>query len=284
VTVLMLLVTRDSGVIHAVETSNSESLTIDCVDRLSHANERLKAKNAIQALAVDLSALDKPELEALRVLMLASPDLPVLVLGDDDDLALRAEWLALGAQDFLLKSTFDGSHFRCAVHNSIARKAREIAVFDDNERAQVTLASIGDGVLSTNNRWVVSFINPIAEKLTGWNCAQAAGRHVSEVFQVLDGVTRTRIMPQVELAIEKGRTIMLPPNCVLVQRGGQELHIEDSAAPIFNTNGEFAGMVVVFHDVSESRAATQKMSHLAEHDVLTALPNRALLNDRLERL
>ena len=282
VTVLMLLVTRDSGVIQAADDSNSESLTIDCVDRLSHASERLKAQNAIQALAVDLSSLDKPELEALRGLMLVSPDLPVLVLGDDDDLALRAEWLALGAQDFLLKNTFDGSHFRCAVHNSIARKAREMAVFDDNERAQVTLASIGDGVLSTNNRWLVSFINPIAEKLTGWNCAQAAGRHVSEVLQVLDGVTRAPIMPQMELAIEKGRTIMLPPNCVLVQRDGQELHIEDSAAPILNINGEFAGMVVVFHDVSESRAVRQKMSHLAEHDVLTALPNRALLNDRLE--
>jgi diguanylate cyclase (GGDEF)-like protein len=99
---------------------------------------------------------------------------------------------------------------------------------------------------------------------------------------VLDGVTRARIMPQMELAIEKGRTIMLPPNCVLVQRDGQELHIEDSAAPIYDSRGEFAGVVVVFHDVSESRALTQRMSHLAEHDVLTSLPNRALLNDRLE--
>jgi diguanylate cyclase (GGDEF)-like protein/PAS domain S-box-containing protein len=281
-TMLVLLVTRDRGLLHAAESFNSDSLTIDYVDRLSHANERLKAQNATQALAVDLSALDKPELEALRVLMLASPNLPVLVLGDDDDFAPRAEWLALGAQDFLLKSTLDGNHFRSAVHNSVARKAREIAVFDDNERAQVTLASIGDGVLSTNDRWVVSFINPIAEKLTGWDCAQAVGRHVSEVFQVLDGVTRAPIISQMELAIEKGRTVILPPNCLLVQRDGQELHIEDSAAPILNINGECGGMVVVFHDVSESRAVTQKMSHLAEHDVLTALPNRALLNDRLE--
>lgn len=280
-TVVVLLGARDRGLIHAAKSSNSESLTIDYVDSLSHANERLKAQSAVQALVVDLSALVKPELEALRVLMLASPDLPVLVLGDDDDLALQAGLLAQGAQDFLLKSTLDGSSFRRAVRHSIARKAREVAVVDDHERAQVTLASIGDGVLSTNNRWVVSFINPIAEKLTGWVCAQAVGRHISEVFQVLDGDTRARIMPQMEMAIEQGRTIMLPPNCVLVQRDGQELHIEDSAAPIINIGGDFDGMVVVFHDVSESRAVTQKMSHLAEHDVLTALPNRALLNDRL---
>jgi diguanylate cyclase (GGDEF)-like protein len=85
-----------------------------------------------------------------------------------------------------------------------------------------------------------------------------------------------------ELAIQKGRTIILPSNCVLVRRDGQELHIADSAAPIHNLSGEFAGIVVVFHDVSESRAITQKMSHLAEHDELSSLPNRALLNDRLE--
>jgi len=281
VTVRVLLVTHDRGLIHAAESFKSESLTIDYVDRLSQAIEQPKAQNAIQALAVDLCALSKRELEALRVLMVASPDLPVLVLGDDEDLTLQAGLLAQGAQDFLLKSTLDGGTFRRAVHNSIARKEREIAVFNDNERAQITLASIGDGVLSTNNRWIVSFINPIAEKLTGWDCAQAVGRHVSEVFQVLDGVTRARIMPQMEQAIEKGRTIILPPNCVLVRRDGHELHIEDSAAPILNISGEFAGMVVVFHDVSASRAVTQKMSHLAQHDVLTALPNRALLNDRL---
>ena len=281
-TALVLLVTRDRGLIHAAQSSNSESLSVDYVDRLSHANERLKAQSAAQALVVDLSALDKPDPEGHRALMLASPDLPVLVLGEEEDLALQAGLIAQGAQDCLLKSTLDGSSFRRAVHNSMARKAREIAVLDDSERAQVTLASIGDGVLSTNSRWVVSFINPIAEKLTGWHGAQAVGRHVCEVFQVLDGVTRAPIVPQMEVAIEKGRTILLPPNCVLVQRDGQELHIEDSAAPILNVRGEFAGMVVVFHDVSESRAVTQKMSHLEEHDVLTALPNRALLSDRLE--
>ncbi len=153
---------------------------------------------------------------------------------------------------------------------------------DDNERARVTLASIGDAVLSTDNKWVITFMNPIAEKLTGWTCSQAVGRHIAEVFQVLDGVTRAPLMTQIETAVGTGSTIILPPNCVLVRRDGQELHIDDSAAPIHDVGGEFAGMVVVFHDVSESRAMTQKMSHLAEHDVLTCLPNRALLTDRLE--
>ena len=280
---LALLITRDRGLIKsAVESSEVESLTIEYVDRLADATDRLKLHDAIQALVVDLSQFDKHELEALRVLMHAAPNMPVLVVGDDDDLARHAALLAQGAQDLLLKSNLDGGALRRAVRNAMARKAREVAVFNDNERARVTLASIGDAVLSTDSSWLVTFINPIAEELLGWTCLQAVGRHVSEVFQVLDGTSRERIVPQMEQAIQKGRTIILPPNCVLVRRDGQELHIEDSAAPIYDLSGEFAGMVVVFHDVSESRAITQKMSHLAEHDELTSLPNRALLNDRLE--
>ena len=280
---LALLITRDRGLIKsAVESSEVESLTIEYVDRLADATDRLKLHDAIQALVVDPSQFDKHELEALRVLMHAAPNMPVLVLGDDDDLTRHAALLAQGAQDLLLKSNLDGGALRRAVRNAMARKAREVAVFNDNERARVTLASIGDAVLSTDSGWLVSFINPIAEELLGWNCLQAVGQHVSDVFQVLDGTTRERIVPQMEQAIQKGRTIILPSNCVLVRRDGQELHIEDSAAPIYDLSGEFAGMVVVFHDVSESRAITQKMSHLAEHDALTSLPNRALFNDRLE--
>lgn len=280
---LALLITRDRGLIeNTVESSEVESLTIECVDRLADATDRLKLHDAVRALVVDLSPFDKHEIEALRVLLHAAPNMPVLVVGDDNDLTRHAALLAQGAQDLLLKSNLDGGGLRRAVRNALARKARELAVFNDNERARVTLASIGDAVLSTDSSWLVSFINPIAEKLMGWSCAQAVGRHVSEVFQVLDGITRERIVPQMELAIQKGRTIILPSNCVLVRRDGQELHIEDSAAPIHDLSGEFAGMVVVFHDVSESRAITQKMSHLAEHDELTSLPNRALLNDRLE--
>jgi diguanylate cyclase (GGDEF)-like protein/PAS domain S-box-containing protein len=265
-----------------VESSEVESLTIEYVDCLADATDRLKLHDAVRALVVDLSPFDKHEIEALRVLLHAAPNMPVLVVGDDNDLTRHAALLAQGAQDLLLKSNLNGGGLRRAVRNALARKAREVAVFNDNERARVTLASIGDAVLSTDSSWLVSFINPIAEKLMGWTCAQAVGRHVSEVFQVLDGITRERIVPQMELAIQKGRTIILPSNCVLVRRDGQELHIEDSAAPIHDLRGEFAGMVVVFHDVSESRAITQKMSHLAEHDELTSLPNRALLNDRLE--
>jgi len=281
---LVLLVTGDRDLMEcAARTCKHASLTLECIDRLSDVAERVKTPHVVQALVVDLSHLDKLELEALPVLMVAAPNLPVLAVGNDDDVLVRhAQLLAQGAQDLLLKSHLDVPGFGRAVRNSMERKAREVAMSNNDERARITLESIGDAVLSTDSSWHVKFINPIAEKLMGWISAEAVGRHVSEVFQVLDGASRERLTPQMERAIQDGRTIILPPNCVLVRRDGQELHIEDSAAPIHGLCGEFAGMVVVFHDVSEARAITQKMSHLAEHDVLTSLPNRALLKDRLD--
>ena len=280
---LVLLVTGDRDLIEAATpSSRHESLAVEYVDRLSQATERLKAPNGVQALVADLSHLDKLELEALPLLIATAPNVPVLLIGNDAQLTRHAALLAQGAQDLLLKGHIDSRGLRRAVRNAMARKAREMAVSGNYERARMTLASIGDAVLCTDSGWLVSFINRIAEELTGWTNTEAFGRHVSEVFQAIDGTTRQRIAPQMELAIESGRTVILPPDCVLVRRNGEELHIEDSAAPIYDLRGEFAGMVVVFHDVSEARAIAQKMSHLAEHDVLTSLPNRALLNDRLE--
>src|ERR1700733_593933 len=94
---------------------------------------------------------------------------------------------------------------------------------------------------------------------------------------------RHLFVPCLEFEVKKGRTIILPPNCVLVRRDGHESPIEDSAAPIHDRGGDIAGMVVVFHDVSEAQAMAQRMSHLAQHDIITSLPNRALLDDRLEQ-
>lgn len=279
----VLLVTRDRDVIgRMTETSISDTLAIDYLDHLSQVNLRLETQAAVQVLAVDLSALKEQEFEALRLLMLASPEVPVLVVASDYDPIVQADLLAQGVQEVLLKCDLNRGVLWRAAQSAVARKAREMTVFDYNERAHTTLASIGDAVLSTDNKGVITFMNSIAEKLTGWACSKALGQHVSDVFQVLDGVTRLPITPQIEIAVGTGSTIILPPNCLLVRRDGQELHIEDSAAPIHNVSGQFTGMVVVFHDVSESRAMTQKMSHLAEHDVLTSLPNRALLTDRLE--
>jgi diguanylate cyclase (GGDEF)-like protein/PAS domain S-box-containing protein len=284
---LVLLITRDRDLTKRLTDSLSDftenALTIERVDRLSDATQRLNLNDGIDAVIMDWDLPTTRGFQTLLVLMGAAPHLPIIILGDDPNLLQQMSLVEHGAQDYLLKRRVDAETLIGMVHSAIARKSREGILFCDRERAQVTLNSIGDAVLSTDGNWRVTFLNPVAEKLIGWTNAEAAGRQLTEIFQVIDATTRERIVPCLEFEVEKGRTIILPPNCVLVRRDGHESPIEDSAAPIHDRGGHVAGMVVVFHDVSEAQAMAQRMSHLAQHDILTSLPNRALLDDRLEQ-
>ncbi|MGD9730646.1 MAG: EAL domain-containing protein [Desulfamplus sp.] len=159
----------------------------------------------------------------------------------------------------------------------------EEALFEEKERAQVTLNSIGDAVLATDIQGNVTYLNLVAEKMTGWSRDEALGKPLSEVFNIIDGVTREAAVSPAKRAINQDRAVELSANCVLIRRDGFESAIEDTAAPIHNRDGRVAGAVIVFHDVSESRAMMLKMSHFAQHDFLTGLPNRALLTERLSQ-
>lgn len=155
------------------------------------------------------------------------------------------------------------------------------ALFEANERAQVTLNSIGDAVVSTDVRGRVTYLNAVAERMTGWSRDEAVDRPLEEVLRIIDATTREVVQNPVTQAILEDKTVSLTSNCILVRRDGMEAGIEDSVAPIHDRRGQVSGAVMVFHDVSATRALSLKMSHLAQYDGLTNLPNRSLLNDRL---
>ncbi len=159
----------------------------------------------------------------------------------------------------------------------------EEALFEEKERVQVTLDSIGDAVLTTDLQGNLTYLNRVAESMTGWSNDEALGRPLAQVFNIIDGASRQVALNTVLDAIRVNRKVGLVTNCVLVRRDGFESAIEDSAAPIHNRDGQTIGAVIVFHDVSETRAMALKMSHLAQHDFLTGLPNRILLTERLSQ-
>jgi len=231
---------------------------------------------------LDLLVSDVDGIGALDSLLQAAPHVPVLVFSTvgDEDLARQA--VQRGAQDYLLRNHLDGYSLPRALRNAIDRKAAADALFVERERAQVTLDSIGDAVLSTDIAGKVAYLNSVAEVMTGWSSEEALGRPFGEVLRIVDATTRQpAVCNPMGLAIKKGGPVALAANSVLVRRDGLEIPIEDSAAPIHSRGGSVIGAVIVFRNVGEARAVALEMSHRAQHDFLTDLPNPVLLDDRI---
>ena len=163
----------------------------------------------------------------------------------------------------------------------ILRVSEEI-VYEQQERAQVTLNSIGDGVLTTNLAGRVTYLNRVAEMMTGWSLNDALGSPVENIFTLIEADTRKALDP-LSSTLKSDDAVRLQSNYLLVSRDGIESSIEYSISPIHTRHNEVAGSAIVFHDVSETRAMAQKMLHMAQHDFLTGLANRALLTERLTR-
>lgn len=164
------------------------------------------------------------------------------------------------------------------------RKQMEHALYLEKERLRITLASIGDAVITTDRNGNVTFLNPIAEEMTGWTNEVARGMPLHEVFQVVDELTLAPVASPVEGVLQFGRVCNLAENTLLKRRGGGHIAIEDSAAPIRDALGIVIGVVLVFHDVSQARQLAVKMSFQATHDALTGLVNRSEFERRLEAI
>ena len=270
----------------ALTNSSDGPFKVEWVRRCSEGLERLTREGAqgtdsITAVLVDLFLPDSHGIETFDRLFLAAPQIPILVLyaSQDEDIARLA--VQHGAQDYLLKDRLDSYLLPKALGSMVERAANAEALFDEKERAQVTLNSIGDAVMSTDVGGRVTYLNVVAERMTGWSRAEAAGHPLEEVLRLVDATTREAVQNPMESAIRENKTVGLTPNCLLIRRDGVEAAIEDSAAPIHDRRGHVTGAVMVFHDVSKARALALRMSYLAQHDNLTDLPNRILLNDRL---
>ena len=163
------------------------------------------------------------------------------------------------------------------------RKLYEDALFREKESAQITLQSIGDGVITTDQHSNVEYINPVAEELTGWKLEDAQGRSIDEIFRAFHEETCEPLENPMTVAIRRTRSIKSVRPMLLIRRDGNELYVESTAAPIRDGQGGMCGGVLVFHDVSESRELNRRLSYHASHDVLTGLVNRREFESRLER-
>lgn len=184
----------------------------------------------------------------------------------------------------LLGSSLFGLGVFIVIRNVPLRALRHAfdALAEEKEKAQITLRSIGDAVITTDANMRIDYLNPIAENLTGWTTAEAQGRHMDEVFKIYNEKSRQQAVNPIQECLDKNDIVEMENHTILVRRtDNEEFHIEDSAAPIRRTDGSILGAVMVCHDVTERKVAQNRLQHIAFHDSLTGLPNRALFCKKL---
>jgi len=163
------------------------------------------------------------------------------------------------------------------------RKLYEEALFREKEGAQITLQSIGDGVITTDQHARIEYLNPVAEELTGWRVEDAMGRPLEDVFRAFHEETCEPLESPLAVAIRRMRSVKSVRPMLFIKRDGNEIYIDSTASPIRDGTGAVTGGVLVFADVTESRELNRRLSYHASHDVLTGLVNRREFESRLER-
>jgi diguanylate cyclase (GGDEF)-like protein/PAS domain S-box-containing protein len=161
------------------------------------------------------------------------------------------------------------------------KKLAAAELFAEKERALVTLASIADGVVTTDTEGWVEYLNPVAEELTGWKSADARGLPIQALFRLVEETHRHAAPSPIEQVLNEERTFEATTNMLLVRNDGEEIPVAHSAAPIRDRSGALVGVVLVLHDVSRERQYAARLSYQASHDSLTDLINRSEFERRL---
>lgn len=174
--------------------------------------------------------------------------------------------------------------FAVIVEDITNRKNVEKLLHIEKQQFKTTLLSVIDGVISTDNKGNVIILNKVAEQLTGWTQAEALNKPFEEVFKIVNESTRKRCDNPVDKVLLTGEIVELANHTMLISKLGQEIPIEDSAAPIRDSDGKITGVVIVFRDFTEKREKQKQIEYLSFHDHLTGLYNRRYIEDSVKRL
>jgi diguanylate cyclase (GGDEF)-like protein/PAS domain S-box-containing protein len=263
-----------------IDDLGPRSFNLTHVECLADAQTYL-AGHSVDIVLLDLGLTDADGLVAVRRVRAVAPPVSIVLLSSLDDEPKAIQAMREGAQDYLIKGQIEPHTLMQALGNAVERKMIEDVLIKEKERAEATLESIADAVICTDISGNITFFNSIASSMIGWPLKAAVGRHLTEAFRIVDATTRKVILDPMAKAVSEDKSGKLPSNCVLIDRDGHEIFIEDSVGPIHDREGTVTGAVIVFRDVSAARAQSAQLAHLAEHDSLTGLPNRLLFCDRV---
>ena len=181
-------------------------------------------------------------------------DVPVIYLTAHSDPATLARAKVTGPLGYILKP-FEMRDLATQIELALYRHQTEQLLREQRELLRVTLTSIGDAVIATDGQGLITFMNPVAETLTGWPLSLATGKQLSEVFRIVNEYSRETVDDPVSKVLKSGMIVGMANHTILLQRGGGEVSIDDSGAPIFDKHGNILGVVLVFRDISARRRA-----------------------------
>ena len=190
-------------------------------------------------------------------------DVPVVYLTAHSDPATLARAKLTGPFGYILKP-FEERELATQIEMALYRHQADRQLRQQREWLRVTLSSIGDAVIATDAEGRITFVNPVAESLTGWKAEEAAGQPVQSVFRIVNEQTGQPLEEPVARVLREGRAVELANHAALVTKDGRTVPIEDSAAPILDAAGQVIGAVLVFHDVTEKRRAEEEIHRAKE--------------------
>lgn len=215
--------------------------------------------------------------------------IPVVYLTAHSDENSLARAVLTRPCGYLIKP-FEERELRAAIEVALSQHELEFQLKENAQWFSTVVNSIGDGVMVTDAKGQIILLNPAAQEITGWSFQDCVGKPVVEVFQIIHENTRATVPCPIQLALEKGKVVLLPANTLLIRKDGSEIPIEDSVSPITSQKGivpvkdskaTIVGTVTVFRDVTQQRNTARKLHRHAFYDDLTNLPNRVWFRERL---